>query len=371
VGEAVATTDIALICVGTPSDASGGVSVDALVRVSEDLGASLADQRPSGYTIVVRSTVPPGTLHEVVIPALERSSGLTVGEDFGVAVNPEFLREGSAVDDFRSPPKTVVGADDRSTAALVASLYEGLPGPVFHTAVVVAEAIKYADNSFHALKVSFANELGELCAALGIDSHDVFDIVRADTKLNASAAYLGPGFAFGGSCLPKDLRALLHTARHADVPMPVLEHVLDSNERQIDRAARIVLESGATRVAMFGLAFKSGTDDLRESPLVALSERLLGKGISLRIHDPAVDGSRLHGANRAFIDDRIPHLSGLMTGGLGEVAAWAEACVIGTSGDELVSVLAQRDDYKLVLDLHRSGHSAQLRSVAGYRGVSW
>jgi GDP-mannose 6-dehydrogenase len=371
VPDAVARTDLALICVGTPSGAAGGVSFDALVRVSEEIGTALRTRSGSPYTVVVRSTVPPGTARQVVIPALESSSGLVAGRDFGVAVNPEFLREGSAVEDFRSPPKTVVGSDDTATAGLVASLYEGLPGPVFCTPVEVAEAIKYADNAFHALKVSFANEVGELCAALDIDSHAVFDIVRADTKLNASGAYLRPGFAFGGSCLPKDLRGILHTARHADVAMPVLEHVLESNERQIERASRAVLDSGAARVALFGLAFKAGTDDLRESPLVALGERLLGRGISLRIHDAAVDQSRLHGTNLAFIEERIPHLSGLLSGDMAEIAAWADACVIGTSTPELAAVLAQRDNYKLVLDLHRGAHSEHLRSIPTYRGASW
>lgn len=371
VPHAVAQTDIALICVGTPSGAAGGVSFDALARVSEEIGSALRPRIGHPYTVVVRSTVPPGTARQVVIPALERSSGLVAGRDFGVAVNPEFLREGSAVEDFRSPPKTVVGSDDSATADLVASLYDGLPGPVFCTSVEVAEAIKYADNAFHALKVSFANEVGELCAALDIDSHQVFDIVRADTKLNASGAYLRPGFAFGGSCLPKDLRGILYTARHADVAMPVLEHVLESNERQIERASRAVLESGATRVALFGLAFKAGTDDLRESPLVALGERLLGRGVGLKIHDPAVDESRLHGTNLAFIEQRIPHLSGLMHSDMAEVAAWADACVIGTSNPELASVLAQRDDFKLILDLHRGAHSEHLRSISSYRGASW
>ena len=371
VSEAVATTDLGLICVGTPSDPSGRISLVAVERVSEQIGEALRALDGRRYTVVVRSTVQPGTTEEVVVPALERASGLAAGRDFGVAVNPEFLREGSAVEDFRSPPKTVIGAEDELSSALVARLYESLPGPVFHTPTRVAETIKYADNAFHALKVTFANEVAELCAAVGVDSHAVFDIVRADTKLNASSAYLSPGFAFGGSCLPKDLRAMLHLARHADVSMPMLEHVLESNERQIDRACRAVLDSGATRVGLFGLAFKAGTDDLRESPLVELAERLLGKGVELQIYDPAVDQARLHGANRAFIEDRIPHLAGLLQPEMAGVAEWAEACVVGASDDRLASVLQQRSDYKLVLDLHRASHSAVLSESSAYRGASW
>ena len=229
-------------------------------------------------------------------------------------MNPEFLREGSSVSDFFDPPKTVIGQFDEASGDAVAELYEGLPGPVYRVPLAVAEMIKYADNSFHALKVGFANEMGAVCKALGLDSHAVMDILIADTKLNISPAYLRPGFAFGGSCLPKDLRAVVHRARRADVPVPILESIVPSNEGQIDRVFKIIEATGKRRVGLLGLAFKPGTDDLRESPLVALAERLLGRGFELLIHDPQVAVSRLLGANRAYVDQRIPHLSRLMAG---------------------------------------------------------
>jgi len=366
---AVADTDIALVCVGTPSAPNGSLGTDYLERVSEEIGAALAD-RPEGYTVVIRSTMLPTTCEQIVLPRLEAASGRRAGVDFGLAVNPEFLREGSSVHDFFDPPKTVIGQFDDSSGDAVAALYEGLPGPVYRVPLGVAEMIKYADNSFHALKAGFANEMGAVCKTLGLDSHAVMDILTADRKLNISPAYLRPGFAFGGSCLPKDLRAIVHRARRADVPVPILESILTSNGSQIDRVFNIIEATGKRRVGLLGLAFKSGTDDLRESPLVALAERLVGRGFELLIHDPQVAVSRLLGANRAYVDARIPHLSRLMAGSADAVVHHAEVCVVGAVDPDAIAALGRVDD-RIVVDLVRFPGSSDYDGDPRYIGVSW
>lgn len=366
---AVSETDLALICVGTPSASNGSLGTKYLEQVSDEIGAALA-QRSAGYTVVVRSTMLPTTAEQVVLPRLEASSGKRVGVDFGLAVNPEFLREGTSVRDFFDPPKTVIGEYDRSSGEAVAALYEGLPGPVYRVPLAVAEMIKYADNSFHALKAGFANEMGALCKALGLDSHAVMDILTADTKLNISPAYLRPGFAFGGSCLPKDLRAIVHRASRADVSVPILESILPSNTGQIDRVFNIIEATGKRRVGLLGLAFKSGTDDLRESPLVTLAERLLGRGFELLIHDPQVAVSRLQGANRAYVDARIPHLSRLMAGSADAVVHHAEVCVVGAVEPEAIEALGRFSD-RIIVDLVRFPGSVEHYGDPRYIGVSW
>jgi GDP-mannose 6-dehydrogenase len=366
---AVANTDIALVCVGTPSTPSGSLLTGYLEQVSEEIGAALAG-RTSRYTVVMRSTMLPTTCEEIVLPRLEAASGMCAGEDFGLAVNPEFLREGSSVRDFFEPPKTVIGQIDEASGDAVAELYEGLPAPVYRVPLGVAEMIKYADNSFHALKAGFANEIGAVCKALGLDSHDVMHILTSDTKLNISSAYLRPGFAFGGSCLPKDLRALTHRARRADVPVPILESILPSNEGQIDRVFRTIEATGKRRIGLFGLAFKAGTDDLRESPMVALAERLLGRGFELMIHDPQVAVSRLLGANRAYVDQRIPHLSRLMASSADAVVNHAEVCVVGAVDAEAIAALG-RVDGRIIVDLVRFPGSADYEGDPGYIGVGW
>lgn len=366
---AVANTDIALVCVGTPSASNGSLSTAFLERVSEEIGAALAERRER-YTVVVRSTMLPTTCEQVVLPRLQASSGKSAGEDFGLAVNPEFLREGSSVSDFFEPPKVVIGQFDEASGDDVADLYQGLPGPVFRVPMAVAEMIKYADNSFHALKAGFANEMGAVCKALGLDSHAVMEIFMADAKLNISPAYLRPGFAFGGSCLPKDLRALVHRARRADVPVPILESVGHSNEGQIDRAFKIIEATGKRRVGLLGLAFKPGTDDLRESPLVALAERLLGRGFELLIHDPQVAVSRLLGANRAYVEQRIPHLSRFIADSPHEVVSHAEVCVVGAADPEAIAALS-RVDGRIVVDLVRFPGSADYQDDPRYIGLSW
>jgi GDP-mannose 6-dehydrogenase len=366
---AVAETDVALVCVGTPSTDSGGLLTTHLEQVSEEIGAALA-ARDGRYTVVIRSTMLPTTCEEVVLPRLEAASGKRAGgPGLGLAVNPEFLREGSSVVDFFDPPKTVIGQIDDRSGETVAALYEGLPGPVYRVPLRVAEMIKYVDNGFHALKVGFANEIGSVCKALGLDSHTVMEIFTADTKLNISPAYLKPGFAFGGSCLPKDLRAITHRARHADVQVPILESILPSNEGQIDRAFRTIEALGKRRVGLFGLSFKPGTDDLRESPMVALAERLLGRGFELMIFDRHVAVSRLLGANRAYVDQRIPHLSKLMASSADAVANHAEVCVVGAADPEAVAALS-RVEGRVVVDLVRFPGHEQFQGP-GYFGVAW
>jgi len=366
---AVGASEISLVCVGTPSASTGDLDTGALERVASTIGEALAssDHR---HTVVIRSTMLPGTCEELVIPRLEDASGDRAGADFGVAVNPEFLREGSSVEDFNDPPKTVIGEVDEASGDAVASLYSGLPGPVFRVPLRVAEMIKYVDNAFHAVKIGFANEIGALCRALDLDSHDVMRIFRADTKLNISPAYLSPGFAFGGSCLPKDLRALLYSARHADLALPILENVLPSNERHLQRVVDLVIDLGHRRVGLFGLSFKPGTDDLRESPLVELAERLLGKGFDLKIYDPAVSLSRLVGANREYIERRIPHLSALLAESSEEVIRHAEVCIVGACTPETLEALA-RADGRHVVDLVRLPDASSRRQREDYLGVAW
>jgi GDP-mannose 6-dehydrogenase len=366
---AVAATDLALVCVGTPSTPSGSLRTSYLEQVSDEIGAALIG-RDERYTIVIRSTMLPSTCLEVVAPRLEAASGLCAGTDFGLAVNPEFLREGSSVRDFYDPPKTVIGEIDEASGDAVAELYEGLPGPVYRVPLGVAEMIKYADNSFHALKTGFANEMGAICKALGLDSHAVMDILTADTKLNISPAYLRPGFAFGGSCLPKDLRALVHRARREDVAIPILDSILPSNEGQIDRVFRTIEATGKRRVGLLGLSFKPGTDDLRESPLVALAERLLGRGFELMIHDSQVAVSRLLGANRSYVDQRIPHLSRLMATSAREVVAHAEVVVVGAADPDAIAELHEADG-RIIVDLVRFPGSDAYEDDGRYVGVCW
>jgi GDP-mannose 6-dehydrogenase len=365
---AVTSTDLSLVCVGTPSTSSGGLSTDALERVAGVIGRGLAAV-DSRHTVVIRSTMLPGTCEQLVVPLLEGTSGRRASLDFGVAVNPEFLREGTSLEDFEKPPKTVIGAIDAASAAAVETLYEGIPGPVHRVSLKVAEMTKYTDNAFHALKVGFANEIGAACRAFGLDSHEVMQIFRSDTKLNISPAYLTPGFAFGGSCLPKDLRALLYAARHSDLELPILQNVLPSNERHLQRTVDVVVEMGLRKIGLFGLSFKPGTDDLRESPLVELAERLVGKGFDLKIHDPAVAMSRLVGANREYIESRLPHLSALLAES-DEVMRHAEVYIIGSNTPEAIAALAQANGRRVV-DLVRLPDAAERRSGEGYVGVAW
>lgn len=368
VGAAVASSELALVCVGTPSLPTGAPSLAYLERVADNIGTALPRTR-GPYTVAIRSTMLPGTCQDVVIPRLEKASGLVAGRDFGVCVNPEFLREGNSVTDFFNPSKTVIGQLDQESGDRVEGLYAELPGPQYRLSLRTAEMVKYVDNAFHALKVGFANEVGALCKALDLDSHEVMDIFCADRKLNLSSAYLRPGFAFGGSCLPKDLRALVHVARHTDLRLPILENVFASNEAQITRVLDLVTSQGGKRVGIFGLSFKPGTDDLRESPMVDLAERLLGRGFELCIYDPQVAVSRLLGANRAYVEQHLPHLSALLTPSA-EAAADADVCVLSIRDPDAVAEV-ERTDRPMIIDLARAPFSAEVRASDRYIGVSW
>ncbi len=368
VGEAVRATSVSLIAVGTPSRSNGSIDLRYIERVCEQIGEVLRD-KAERHTVVIRSTIMPGTIDDVVIPALERSSGKRAGADFGVCSNPEFLREGTSIKDFYDPPFTLIGAHDPQDAAPVAALYAGLKAPVHVTAVRVAEMIKYVCNCFHGLKIGFANEVGNVCKALGIDSHEVMRLVCEDRKLNISPAYLKPGFAFGGSCLPKDLRAITYKARTLDVDTPIMASILDSNRRQIDRAFHMVMAAGARRVGVLGLAFKAGTDDLRESPMVALIEMLLGKGVQVAIYDPYVRSANLIGANREYIEREIPHIWSLMRDSTAAVLADAETLVIGNSATEFRELGALVDGQPII-DLARA-FGARVSDGGTYNGICW
>lgn len=331
--QAIRDTDLSFVCVGTPSQLNGNLDSTSVRRVCELIGAALKE-KATRHTVVIRSTILPGTMRNVVIPVLEQHSGKRAGVDFGVCNNPEFLREGSAVKDFELPPKTVIGEVDRESGELLATLYQNLDAPLIRTDLETAEMIKYVDNCWHALKIGFANEIGNFCDAFGVDPETVMDIFCQDKKLNISPAYLKPGFAFGGSCLPKDLRALAYQAKTHDLQLPILSSVLPSNEMQIARGVRQVIESGSSRIGILGFSFKAGTDDLRESPVIEVIERLLGKGYDLRIYDRNVNLAALVGANRDFILNRIPHISRLMVPTADEVLAHAQTVVVGNRDPE-------------------------------------
>ena len=366
VAEAIAATSISLICVGTPSRSNGSIDLRYIERVAEQIGEAL-QHKSEHHTVVVRSTVMPGTIDDVVIPAIARTSGKTHGQGFAVCSNPEFLREGTSIRDFYDPPFTLIGAHHAIHAEPLAALYAGVGAPMHVVAVRVAEMVKYACNCFHGLKVGFANEIGNLCKALGVDSHEVMRLFCEDRKLNISPAYLKPGFAFGGSCLPKDLRAVVHRGRVEDVPMPILEGVLDSNRRQIERAFHMVQAAGSRREGVLGLAFKAGTDDLRESPMVALIEMLMGKGYQLAIYDRDVSQANLIGANREYIEREIPHIWTLMRNDIAEVLAASDIVVVGNGSAEFKSLNGQLDG-RFVIDLARAFSG---RSGEQYQGICW
>jgi GDP-mannose 6-dehydrogenase len=360
---AVLESEISMLCVGTPSKSNGDLDLTYVGRVCENIGRILK-HKTQYHLVVVRSTMLPGSVHGTVIPALERSSGKHAGIDFGVAINPEFLRESSAIQDFYNPPKTVIGAMSKKDGDVVASLYQGLPGPLIQTRIEVAEMVKYVDNVFHALKITFANEIGSICKQLNVDSHEVMDIFCHDKKLNLSPAYLKPGFAYGGSCLPKDLRALNRLAKSKDVSVPVLSSISESNEQQIKNALELIREKGKKRIGILGFAFKSGTDDLRESPIVTLAESLLGKGYELKLYDSHVSLARLLGANRRYIEQHIPHISRLMVDSIPEILAHAEIVIIGNQNEEFFEALSRLNAHQSVIDL--TPNSKKFTTVASY-----
>ena len=368
VGAAVAATEVSIICVGTPSRANGSIDLSYVVRVAEQIGEAIA-KKSTRHTVVVRSTVLPGTTEDAVKPALERASGKKAGVDFGLCTNPEFLREGTSIRDFYEPPFNIIGTADAESAEPVRTLYLGIDTPTYVVPIKVAEMLKYACNAFHGLKVSFANEIGNICKALHVDSHEVMKLFCEDTKLNVSAAYLRPGFAFGGSCLPKDLRGLSYRARQLDIDTPLLAAALESNKKQVQRAFDMVMATGARKVGVLGLSFKAGTDDLRESPMVSLIELLYGKGVTIAIHDEHVSSSRLVGANKEFIEKEIPHIWEMMRPTIPDVLGNSDVVVIGNGTPEYRGVQPMLRTGQVVIDLVRAFGSRQ--SDATYQGICW
>lgn len=348
--EAVLNSDLSFICVGSPSNGNGSLDTSYIKRVSRDIGTALR-VKDSYHIVVVRSTVLPGTVGNTIIPLLEETSGKKLGVDFGVAVNPEFMRESDSVYDFYNPPKTVIGALKASDAEAVAKLFEGLSAPLIKTSIETAEMVKYADNAFHALKVVFANEIGNICEALGVDPHALMNIFCMDTKLNISPYYLKPGFAFGGSCLPKDVRALTYEARRLDVTTPALNAILPSNRHQIAVGLQRIISLGRKKIGILGLSFKAGTDDIRESPLVELTESLIGKGYDVRIYDRCISLARLCGGNKAYIEQRIPHIAKLMVTSAEEIVDHAELVVIGNKAPEFKDLIDMLGPGQEVVDL--------------------
>ncbi|MFI7857501.1 MULTISPECIES: nucleotide sugar dehydrogenase [Pseudomonas] len=346
---AILATDMSLLCVGTPSKKNGDLDLVYMEAVCREIGTALRD-KASRHTVVVRSTVLPGTVKNVVVPILEEFSGKRAGVDFGVAVNPEFLRESTAIKDYDFPAMTVIGELDSQSGDLLESLYKELDAPVIRKTIEVAEMIKYTCNVWHAAKVTFANEIGNIAKAAGVDGREVMDVVCQDHKLNLSRYYLRPGFAFGGSCLPKDVRALTYRAASLDVKAPLLDSLMASNASQVQNAFDLIERQDKRKIALLGLAFKAGTDDLRESPLVELAERLIGKGYQLHIFDENVEYARVHGANKEYIEAKIPHVSSLLHGNLQQVIEEAEVIVLGNNDPRFASVL-QAGHGKQVIDL--------------------
>ena len=367
--DAIAASDVALVCVGTPSNANGSLSTDLVKRVSEQIGAALAGKKEY-FVVAIRSTVLPGTVGEIVVPILETCSGKTAGRDFGVCMVPEFLREGTSVKDFYHPSRTLIGELDRRSGETLAALFDGIEAPLIRTSIRVAESLKYADNAFHALKVTFANEIGNICKAAGSDSHEVMKIFCMDQKLNLSSYYLKPGFAFGGSCLPKDLRALTYHARSLDVATPLLDSILVSNRRHIERVTGMLQKYKGRSLGFLGLSFKHGTDDLRESPILEVIETMIGKGFRVGIYDEFVSIASLIGANKDYIQKEIPHISSLMRSSADELVRDSDVVIVSNASEKFREVLAQatRPD-QVVIDLVRIIEASEVKGQ--YDGICW
>jgi GDP-mannose 6-dehydrogenase len=363
--DAVMGSEISIICVGTPSARNGSLDLSHVRTVCEQIGAALRNKK--SHLVVARSTMLPGSMRSVVIPALEQASGKKAGVDFGICINPEFLREGTAVYDYHHPPKTVIGEEGNpSYGDLLVKLYEDMDAPMIRTGYEAAELVKYADNAWHALKVTFANEIGNIAKAVGTDGHEVMEHFCRDTKLNISPYYLKPGFAFGGSCLPKDVRALVHKAQSCDLELPLLNAILPSNKRQVEKGIRMITDKESRKVGVLGFSFKAGTDDLRESPMVDVIEHLLGKGYELKLYDKNVKIAALMGANQDYIVNRISHISRLMANSIEEVLDFAGTVVIGNNAPEFAAVEHQLRRGQVVVDLVRA-----LPRDARYDGICW
>lgn len=366
---AVLDSDVSLICVGTPSNGNGNLKFDYIENVCREIGAALAD-KPDQHTIVVRSTVLPGTIEERLIPILEQQSGRRAGTDLQVCMNPEFMREGSAVEDYYHPSYIVIGELDEGSGDAVQELYRAVDAPVIRVPIKTAEMVKYVSNSFHALKIAFSNEIGNLCKAHGIDGRQVMEVFSQDHRLNISSMYLKPGFAFGGSCLPKDLRALIYRAKERDIESPILSAILDENEKQIQRGIRMVESKGRKRVGVLGLSFKPGTDDVRESPVVTLVETLLGRGYQVSVFDDKVNPEKLIGANKSFLERELPHIASLMRSSMDEVIDRSDVLVVANGNPAFREVPHRLRSDQVLVDLvgiakpNGNGHGT-------YEGIGW
>lgn len=366
--KAIQNSDVSLVCVGTPSEKNGSVTLDYIYRVAEQVGGALKKSNHF-HVFVIRSTVPPGTLKKSM-EIISEISGKKLGEDFGGCSNPEFLREGSALKDFYNPPYTVVGETDAKSGDMVTKIYSSINAPLIRTEVGVAEMIKYASNTFHAVKVVFGNEIGRVCKKYSVDSHKLMEIFCKDTKLNISAYYLKPGFAFGGSCLPKDVRGLSYLAKSNDLNLPLIDSLLESNRIHVQRAIDMVLSHGNKRIGILGISFKGNTDDLRESPMVDVVEALLGKGYDVRIYDRNVHLAKLFGANKEYINNKIPHISNLMVENIGDILEHSELLIIGNKNKEFEETVKFLDDRYVIIDLVRIlTDTASVKS--NYDGICW
>jgi len=367
---AVRDSDISFVCVGTPSLPNGKLDLSHMKRVAREIGTALKKKKPH-HVVVLRSTVLPGTTESLVIPVLQEASGRRAGADFTVCYNPEFMREGSAVADFLAPPYTILGAQRPKDLSLLRRLYDHTPGPRFETSITVSEMTKYVSNAFHATKAAFANEMGTLCKHLAVDTEALTGIFLADTKLNISPAYLSPGFAFGGSCLPKDLRALGHRARSLDLKLPLLDALIPSNAEHLDRAVDAVLHFHKKKISLLGLSFKADTDDLRESPQVQLVKRLLGEGCQVLIWDRDVLLGRLAGANRRYIEEVIPHIGSLLSADLNSVVRHAEVVVLGNKSVQKAQLAQYLRPRQIVVDLVNLDRASRPDELASYHGICW
>lgn len=366
---AVCSTDVSIVCVGTPSNENGSLNLTYIENVCREIGMVLAI-KPDYHVVIVRSTVLPGTVQGRLIPLLEQYSGKRAGADFGVCMNPEFLRESSAIGDYYHPSHVIIGAIDQRSEDTALLLYTGMKAPLVRTNIQTAEMVKYADNAFHALKVVFANEIGSICKAHGIDGQEVMEIFCQDHRLNLSPAYLKPGFAFGGSCLPKDLRALLYRAKERDLDCPVLSAVLPSNQRQIQRGIALIEHTGCKKIGILGLCFKAGTDDVRESPVIALIETLVGRGYQVRVYDEHVVPERLIGANKSFLERELPHIASLMCTSVSDLVSQVGVVVIVNDSPAFRQVLQMLDVDQILIDLVGIGkHSGERRG--SYESICW
>ena len=368
--EAVLDSDVSFVCVGTPSLKNGKLDLSHIESVAREIGAAIREKK-SPHVFVLRSTVLPGTTETIALPILEQESGKKCGRDFTVCYNPEFMREGSAVADFLNPPYTILGASDKTHLAPLRELYKGVAAPLYETTIPVAEMVKYFSNCYHALKVGFANEMGTMCKHLGVDAQEVTKIFTSDTKLNVSPAYLSPGFAFGGSCLPKDLRAITYRAKELDLKLPVLESLMPSNAEHIDRAVDMVMGTGKKRIAQLGLSFKAGTDDLRESPQVQLIKRLMGEGLEVRVWDEDVSLGRLAGANRQYIEEVIPHIGSVLTADLESVMRSAEVVILGNKSASRERLAQYLRPEQIVIDLIHLDRDKRPLGAKTYEGICW